>query len=196
MLIWAKMKVKVFPFLWPKAPEHSVVLWSPRRQQLFHPAMDWLSGELLVQLISVYIIIICFVCRPALKYNWYGTKSASLFFLSLWTKGGWVSGAIGDPSNLLPNCSKDLLSHRHHFLQLHLRHQGPAVDPGEYSSEGAEGSKLDNGQLILHYHHLGGRCHGGGGGYQSCFLSWTQQGRFIEENTKIFRRHAVLYLTE
>ena len=87
------------------------------------------------------------------KYNWYGTKSASLFFLSLWTKGGWVSGAIGDPSNLLPNCSKDLLSHRHHFLQLHLGHQGPAVDPGEYSSEGAEGSKLDKGQLILHHHH-------------------------------------------
>ena len=24
----------------------------------------------------------------------------------------------------------------------------------------------------------------------------TQQGRFIEENTKIFRRHAVLHLTE
>ena len=118
------------------------------------------------------MIIIFFVCRPALKYNWYGTKSASLFFLSLWTKGGWVSGAIGDPSNLLPNSrkvksAKDLLSCRHHFLQLHLRHQGPAVDPGEYSSEGAEGSKLDKGQLILHHHHLGGRRHGGGGGYQS-----------------------------
>ena len=88
------------------------------------------------------------------------------FSLSM-TKGGWVSGAIGGPLKFAPQqsesqVSKDLLSHRHHFLQLHLRHQGPAVDPGEYSSEGAEGSRLDKGQLILHHHHLGGRRHGGG----------------------------------
>ena len=43
-----------------------------------------------------------------------------LDLLSLWTKGGWVSGAIGDPSNLLPNSrkvksAKDLLSHCHTF---------------------------------------------------------------------------------
>ena len=66
------------------------------------------------------MIFICFVCRPALKYNWYGTKSASLFFLSLWTKGGWVSGAIGGPLKFAPQqsesqVSKDLLSHRHTF---------------------------------------------------------------------------------
>ena len=71
-------------------------------------------------MISVYMMIICFVCRPALKYNWYGTKSGSLIFLSLWTNGGWVLGVIGDPSNLLPNSrkvksAKDLLSHCHTF---------------------------------------------------------------------------------
>ena len=57
----------------------------------------------MIILIYVYMIFICFVCRPALKYNWYGTKSASLIFLSLWAKGGWVFGVIGAPSNLFPN---------------------------------------------------------------------------------------------
>ena len=99
-------------------------------------------------------------------------KSFSLTFLHWLAKEGWVSGAIGGPLKFAPQQSESqvcqgLAFTSSHFLQLHLRHQGPAVDPGEYSSEGAEGSKLDKGQLILHHHHLGGRRHGGGGGYQS-----------------------------
>ena len=40
---------------------------------------------------------------------------------------------------------KDSTSHR---LQHHLHHQGPAVNPGEYSSEGAEGFKLYKGRCF------------------------------------------------
>ena len=40
------------------------------------------------------------------KYNWYGNKSVPLSFFILWAKGSWVSGVIGDPSNLLPNSQK------------------------------------------------------------------------------------------
>ena len=47
-----------------------------------------------------------FVCRPALKYNWFENKFVPLSFFILWAKGSWVSGVIGDPSNLLPNSQK------------------------------------------------------------------------------------------
>ena len=63
----AKVKVKG-KALRPKAPEHSVVLWSPRHQHQNHPAMDWLfgKGSSIDQLIvCLYTIIhLCFVCRP------------------------------------------------------------------------------------------------------------------------------------
>ena len=102
----AKVKVKG-KALRPKAPEHSVVLWSPRHQHQNHPAMDWLFGkgssidQLIVCLYT--IIYLCFVCRPDLKYNWYGNKFFSLSFMTLSAKGSWVSGVIGDPSNSFPN---------------------------------------------------------------------------------------------
>ena len=95
-----------------------------------------------------------------------------LVLLELVDQGGLGLGGDWGPLKFAPQQSESqvcqgLAFTSSHFLQLHLRHQGPAVDPGEYSSEGAEGSKLDKGQLILHHHHLGGRRHGGGGGYQS-----------------------------
>ena len=95
-----------------------------------------------------------------------------LVLLELVDQGGLgLWGDWGPPQICSPTVGKSSLEGlaftSSHFLQLHLRHQGPAVDPGEYSSEGAEGSKLDKGQLILYHHHLGGRRHGGGGGYQS-----------------------------
>ena len=41
-----------------------------------------------------------------MKYNWFENKSVPLSFFILWAKGSWVSGVIGDPSNLLPNSQK------------------------------------------------------------------------------------------
>ena len=70
--------------------------------------------------------------------------------LGLW--GDWGPPQIRSPT-VGKSSLEGLAFTSSHFLQLYLRHQGPAVDPGEYSSEGAEGSKLDKGQLILHHHH-------------------------------------------
>ena len=44
--------------------------------------------------------------QTCLKYNKCGNKSISLSFMTLSAKGSWVSGVIGDPSNLLPNSRK------------------------------------------------------------------------------------------
>ena len=113
----AKVKVKG-KALRPKAPEHSVVLWSPRHQHQNHPAMDWLfgKGSSIDQLIVCLHTIIhpCFVCRPDLKYNWYGNKFFSLSCMTLSAKGSWVSGVIGDPLNLFPNtfCKRYISSHK------------------------------------------------------------------------------------
>ena len=44
--------------------------------------------------------------QTCLKYNKCGNKSISLSFMTLSAKGSWVSGVIGDSSNLFPNSRK------------------------------------------------------------------------------------------
>ena len=85
----------------PKAPESSVVLWSPRHQHLSHPAMtDFLvrSTHWLFVDNNHHLSVL-----DLFSINWCGNKSVSLSLLNWWAKEGWVFGAIGDPSNFLPN---------------------------------------------------------------------------------------------
>ena len=97
----------------PKAPEHSVVLWSPRQKHLNHPAFDWLLGkeyskdQLIVCLL--WSPSICFCPQTRFKNKLVVNKSVSLTLLQWWAKGGWVSGVIGAPQIYSPTAVTLLL---------------------------------------------------------------------------------------
>ena len=97
----------------PKAPEHSVVLWSPRLQHLVYPAKNWLfsKGLSFDQLIVCLYTYFIFVCMQTCCWNTTGmrTSPSPCPSLPFGAKGSWVSGAIGGPSIFSPTVKKSSL---------------------------------------------------------------------------------------